>query len=406
MKISKENYFTFTIVGAGASGLWLALALQEEGLLDNNTLCILEPDTNKANDRTWCFWDTQTTMPTQIISKTWSNIYNQHSEFETDSLAPFKYHHIRSADFYAYVKKRLANNKNIFWKNDYLSDARNITNQVEITAGLTTWVSDFAFLSTLPFSKKNENEFITSHKENYLQNLSKKKQDLFLWQSFIGWRVKTEENIFNENRMSMMQFTNVNQGGNTQFIYELPFNKNYALVEITRFGKEKLTKLEADIELKKFMNKKGCSYTIIEEEIGAIPMTTTYDISRKYLSKNERIVYIGTLAGAIKPTSGYGFKRMKAYSQSLASALKYNTKIPTMHRLWRFRLYDTLLLSILKNEPEKGKQIFETLFKTQPIQRILRFLDEETTILEEIKIFIRLPILLFLKFLIKYIALK
>ncbi len=307
MKILKENYFTFTIVGAGASGLWLALALLEHGLLDNKTLCIVEPDTNKANDRTWCFWDIQTCMPAEIISKSWSNIYNQHSDLETDSLSPYKYHHIRSANFYEYIKTRLANNKNVFWKNDYVNETRNVNNQVEIIAGSTSWVSDFAFLSALPFSKKNQNELITSHRKNYLQNLSNKKQDLFLWQSFIGWRVKTQENVFNETRMSMMQFTNVNQAGNTQFIYELPFDKNHALVEMTRFGKEKLTKLEAEIELKKFMNKKGCAYNITEEEIGAIPMTTDYDISRKNLPKNERIVYIGTLAGAIKPTSGYGF---------------------------------------------------------------------------------------------------
>ncbi len=97
---------------------------------------------------------------------------------------------------------------------------------------------------------------------------------------------------------------------------------------------------------------------------------------------------------------------MKAYSQSLAKALKNNTKLPTVHRLWRFKFYDTLLLSILNNEPQKGKQIFETLFKTQPIQIILRFLDEETTVWQEIKIFAKLPIPLFLKYLIKHIAAK
>ncbi len=405
MNILKENYFTYTIVGAGASGLWLAYALLEQGLLDNHTLCIVESDIDKGNDRTWCFWDVQTTIPAEIISKVWSDIYNQHSDSETDKLDPFQYYHIRSADFYAYIKKCLSKNNNVFWKNEHIHSTRNVNSQVEIVSNLSTWYSDYSFLSTLPEADLKGKETIFSHREKYLQNLNNKKQDLFLWQSFIGWRVETQQNVFIDNRISMMQF-NVNQGGSTQFIYELPFDKKHALVEMTRFGKDKLSKFEAETELKKFMNNKGCSYTIIEEEIGAIPMTTTYDISRKYLVENERIIYIGVVAGALKPTTGYGFKRMKEYGESLAKAIKYQKKIPTMHRLWRFRLYDTLLLSILKSQPEKGKQIFEALFKTQPIQRILRFLDEETTVWDEIKIFIRLPIRLFLKFLIKHIALK
>ncbi len=406
MKNFKQKHFTFTIVGAGASGLWLAYEFLKQGLLNNNTLCIVEFDVNKVNDRTWCFWDINTTIPDKIISKNWANIYNQHRLTKNECLAPYKYYHIRSADFYDYIKKHLANNKNVFWKNNYVTQINTINNQVEVITNLDSWNSNFVFTSIMPIKNNIQSKSLILNPNNYPQKISTKKPDLFLWQSFVGWRVQTNNNVFDENRISMMQFTNISQDGNTQFMYELPFDKNNALVEITRFGKEKLSKIEAKIELEKFMLNKNCTYSIIEEEIGAIPMTTAYDVTKKYLPKNQHIIYIGTAAGAIKPTTGYGFKRMKAYSISLSNAIKYNTKIPTMHRLWRFRLYDTLLLKILKNEPEKGKQIFETLFKTQPIQRILKFLDEDTSIWEEIKIFIKLPIHLFLKYLMKHIVLK
>ena len=66
-------------------------------------------------------------------------------------------------------------------------------------------------------------------------------------------------------------------------------------------------------------------------------------------------------------------------------------------------MYDTLLLQIIASEGNRGKEIFEALFKSQPTPKILKFLDEETNIWDEISIFSKLPILLFLKSLIKYI---
>jgi lycopene beta-cyclase len=173
---------------------------------------------------------------------------------------------------------------------------------------------------------------------------------------------------------------------------------------MTRFGEKKLSIPEAEEELRNYMDRKGCSYKISEVEIGAIPMTPKFDTHRKQVAKDVRIIYIGTLGGAIKPTTGFGFKRMHAYGEELAKALKENRTLPTMHRPYRFRLYDGLLLRILQNQPHRGKEIFEQLFRTQPIQRILRFLDEQTTIMEEIAIFSRLPIRLFLKSLLDHLS--
>ena len=117
----------------------------------------------------------------------------------------------------------------------------------------------------------------------------------------------------------------------------------------------------------------------------------------------DQIIFIGTPGGAIKPTTGFGFKQMHAHASALARALKNNTHLPTLHRTLRFRVYDILLLQILKSHPHRGKEIFERLFRTQPIQRILKFLDEQTKISEEIAIFVRLPIGLFLRSLVVYV---
>jgi len=67
-------------------------------------------------------------------------------------------------------------------------------------------------------------------------------------------------------------------------------------------------------------------------------------------------------------------------------------------------MYDHLLLRILYDQPHRGKAVFLRLFETQSLTRILKFLDEETTLREEIAIFSRLQIGLFLGSLFKHLT--
>jgi lycopene beta-cyclase len=263
-----------------------------------------------------------------------------------------------------------------------------------------TWWSSRVFISALP-ARRNVQPTSSNVVSAFLGNQKRKKKALILWQTFVGWRVRTGEPVFDDTCASLMRF-DIAQNGSTQFMYELPFSTTEALVEITRFGKHPLTRDEAEAALSEYMLQKNISYQILEEEVGVIPMTPQFDVQRKYLNAQTRLIYLGTLGGAIKPTTGYGFQRMQAYGKALASALKENKPLPTMRRSRRFRFYDHLLLQILFRYPNRGKAVFQRLFETQPVSRILRFLDEETNLWEETLIFIRLPIGLFLRSLISY----
>jgi lycopene beta-cyclase len=392
--------YNFTIVGAGASGLWLAHSLFTHGLLANNTLCIVESDAHKTNDRTWCYWATEPIEPIEMISKEWESIYQSNISSHPKKLAPYKYYHIRSQDFYSSIKDRLVKCQNIFWRTEEVVEINDLDSQVETKTKTQSWLSHRVFLSALPTSAGINIDYKLLQ-QRFLKNITVSKHNLFLWQSFVGWRVKTVEKVFDESNMSMMDF-NVAQDNYTQFMYELPFSPTEALVEMTRFGKDKLSVLDAEKALKKYMEEKGSPYQITEVETGAIPMTPQFDMHRRAIAKEERIIYIGTLGGAIKATTGFGFKRMHHYAEALAVSLKGNRTLPSMHRPYRFRLYDILLLQILQSQPHHGKKIFEQLFRAQPIQRILKFLDEKTTFAEEVFIFSKLPIGLFLKSLFHY----
>ncbi len=400
MPIAEFSHYNYTIIGAGASGLWMAYALYKQGLLKDQSLCIVESDTNKVNDRTWCYWAKEELLPLNMASKSWSHTTINSNSLISKSIYPYNYYHIRSEDFYLSIKKELQNCKQITWV-DSVFKSFDKPNRIVKTIN-QDWLTDRLFLSALaPDHANSENDGFHLNNLKEHSRINYKKQ-IFLWQSFIGWRVETTKPIFNDLTMSIMNF-HVPQDGNTQFIYELPFSKTEALIEITRFGKNKLNEADAKTILTNYLSKKETTYVIKEVENGAIPMTTLFDIRKKELPADESVIYLGTLAGAIKPTSGYGFRRMNNYAKEVALALAENKNLPTMYRKWRFRFYDILLLQILESRPEEGKRIFEELFNNQPVNRILKFLDEETNIVEEIKIFSRLPIFLFLQSLIKFI---
>ena len=52
----------------------------------------------------------------------------------------------------------------------------------------------------------------------------------------------------------------------------------------------------------------------------------------------------------------------------------------------RFRFYDSIFLNVLNNENDKGEWIFDKFYTKNPVQNIFKFLDEETSIIEELRI--------------------
>jgi lycopene beta-cyclase len=63
----------------------------------------------------------------------------------------------------------------------------------------------------------------------------------------------------------------------------------------------------------------------------------------------------------------------------------------------RFHFYDNTLLDILYHKRYSGKKIFIDLFKKNKPQSVLRFLDNATSLKEELSIISTLPKLPFLK---------
>jgi lycopene beta-cyclase len=189
----------------------------------------------------------------------------------------------------------------------------------------------------------------------------------------------------------------VEQKGNTRFMYVLPTSKTEALLEYTLFSKDLLLKEEYESEIKKYIENLGITeYKIIEKEQGTIPMTC-YPFW-KHNTKN--VINIGSAGGWTKASTGYTFKSASKKSKSLVQFLKSESDFSKFHRKDKFWFYDLLLLDILSSKNELGSKIFSSLFKTGNSTVIFKFLDEETTIWEDLQVIWKCPKMIFVKALI------
>lgn len=374
-----ENSFPNTIdylfAGAGASTTLLLMSLERRGLLHNKSIVIVDPDEKIKNDKTYCFWsnsnDPIVSHCNHLVSYRWNKIsVNQHYY---ESIHPLEYLHIKGETVYNELR-RIIHQYQIKRIKESVITIDDHLHPVHIKTDSEIFIANKVFDSRPPqYLTPNENE---SH----------------LAQSFVGYVIQTTNPIAVSDGVKLMDFE-VNQLQSTQFVYVLPFEKNKALVELTRFGSELISEQEAKPILEEYILKHYGAFEILDIEKGCIPMSNAEILSEH--SQNK--IPIGSRAGAIKASTGYAFKNMHDHSEQLAESILLEQSLPKIKSISRFRFYDRLLLSILKNQPEFGKPIFQTLFQKNKAINVLHFIEEKTSLIEDVNILLSLPIKPFLR---------
>jgi lycopene beta-cyclase len=116
---------------------------------------------------------------------------------------------------------------------------------------------------------------------------------------------------------------------------------------------------------------------------------------------------IGAKASRIKPTTGYAFMRIQHDSAAIVRSLLeagHPFDVPADSR--RYRLYDSMMLQIMSRHGGQIKPIFTAMFKNNPIERNLRFLDEVASLWENVRLIATLPPRLFLQALFRLVVLR
>lgn len=367
--------YDYIIAGAGCAGLSLAMHLIRSGLADDKKILLIDRDRKQQNDRTWCFWERAPGIFEPIVYHGWPKLafHGADASFGLDP-SPYQYKMIRGIDFYRYCLNEIERHPNFTLRFEPIEHLFSSPDTTGIVVGAQTITAQYVF-SSLPPKKP-----VLSEKE------------FWLLQHFRGWIIETETPAFDPQRATLMDFRMAQDEG-TAFCYVLPFSNTRALVEYTLFS-ENLLAPEAYAQglrhyIKNILNIE--KYTVEEEEQGVIPMTNA-----AFAQQQNHIIYLGTAGGQTKGSSGYTFQFIQKHSQAIVAALSSGAPLVT-GRDKRFSFYDSVLLHILHHRKLSGASIFTDLFRKNPTARVLKFLDNETSLAEDLRVIATLPTLPFMK---------
>jgi len=370
------QHFDYIFTGSGLSALMTVYEMLLSGNFDDKSILLIDENAKKVNDRTWCFWDEHNLFE-EIASKKWNQAIFANEKFNRVlELAPYQYNKINGLDFYELVFKKIAEHKNIHFLNQKIIDFTELGNHCIVKTEQETFTCNKIFNSIY------NSKAVTAQTKFPL-----------IHQHFVGWFIKSKEAVFTPDCATFMDFS-VEQNGNTRFMYVLPTTATEALLEYTLFSKNLLPKEEYEAEIQQYIENLGITeYEIIEKEQGNIPMTC-YPFW-KHNTKN--IINIGSAGGWTKASTGYTFKNATKKSKALVQFLKSESDFRKFQKRDKFWFYDLLLLDILNEKNHLGSSIFSSMFKKGNSTVIFKFLDEETSFLEDLQVIWRCPKMLFVK---------
>ena len=371
--------YDYIIAGSGAAGLSMAYHMANDPFFDQKKILIIDKEPKNAYDRTWCFWSDSDDLFPEVIYKKWNKIeVKTPSKKSVFPIHPYTYNLIRSHDFYQYIYSIIENKKNFTIKYEFIEEIRK---HGTIVTSKSLYRGNYIFSSI-------------SHPIRH------KKGNITLLQHFKGWYVRTKTPVFQTDVATLMDF-DIEQYNECRFCYILPISAEEAMVEYTVFSESVLEDTVYDQLLGKYINNRfgNIEYAVTHTEFGVIPMSDFL-----YLSDlKSSVINIGTSGGATKGSTGYTFyfiqKQTKFYIEQIKKGRIQKLYIPP----YKYRLYDSVLLRVLLDKKIPAYTIFEDLFFKLKIQEVFDFLNEKSTLFQDLKIMSSVNIPVFLSTMLQQI---
>lgn len=369
--------YDYIIAGSGCAGLSLLYRLLKTPLLQDKSILVIDQDHKKSNDRTWCFWEKSPGLFESIVHAKWNKLEFLSTEFKKElKLESYTYKMIQGIDFYNFVINYAKKFKNVSFVQETINSIDNIDKKAVLKTTKNRYTANYIFNSTNLFNPKiNEQNSLLQH--------------------FKGWIIKTEKPVFNPEIGRLMDFR-VSQENGATFMYVLPTSTTEALVEYTLFSPRVLDKEVYTLALKKYIKEELAidNYTLIHEEFGVIPMS----LAKFEQNPKLNVINIGTSGGSTKASSGYTFQFIQKNIIEIINNLVEGNNIihPTSFKNKYYQWTDRTLLDVLLSNKLTGKDVFTQMFQKVPVERILAFLGNESSFLEDLLIFKSFPVKPFL----------
>lgn len=374
--------YDYIFSGMGLSTLMILHKMVREGVCKGKTILIVEADVRSQNDKTWCFWEKGNGDWDFLLKKSWKEAFFISDEVQVNCLeGGYEYKMLESKVFCNFVLQEINEYEGIHIVHDKVNGFEDRGEFVLVSGDENQYEARYFFSSVLDRNVIQNNVYFP-----------------LLQQHFVGWFVQTELPFFNDNQATFMDFS-VGQKGNTRFMYVLPTSATEALVEYTLFSPDLLSEEEYEAEISAYLKSQGINdFKITAKEKGNIPMTS-YPF---WNSNSKRVLHIGSAGGWTKASTGYTFKNADKLSNKVVKLLRNeNVDFTQFKTPNRFTFYDRLFVKVLYSENAVGKLLFTKMFSKVRPNKILRFLDEESSVTEDLQVIWVCPKLPFIKALFK-----
>jgi lycopene beta-cyclase len=375
-----KSQYDYIITGAGLAGLSLLMRMMQHPFFDNAQILVIDASQKNTNDRTWCFWEKEPDVFEPIVFKKWEQVSFIAPSYKSElKLSPFVYKMIRGIDLYTHVLSLAASKSNITFCTEPVLSVQTTQTGARVQLKNQTLTANKVFNSIL-FEPVNV--------------LAQKSSDYFLWQHFKGYEIKTETPVFNDGVATLMDFT-VDQSKGTTFMYVMPTSSTTALVEYTLFTENLLADNEYNEAIDNYIQKTygALVYSISHQEFGQIPMTNF-----SFSSGAGNIINMGVAGGQVKGSSGYAFHFIQEKTKVIiADVVAGKNPLRTLRfSQKKFGLYDAVLLRVLQDKKLDGATIFTQIFSKNSPNRVFRFLNNESSLLDDLHIMASVPTHIFL----------
>lgn len=354
-----SNVYDYAIVGAGCAGLSLAVELFARTPADKRIL-LIDPRREYLMDRIWCFWNTIPHRFSALVQHEWPRWRVRHGGKEVVRMsAQYPYQYLPAGAFYASVLREIDKFQS--------ADLRLGTRAFSMTEGrdsvhIETDQGDFE--ASMVFDGRNDPRHFTA-RGHFLQH-------------YIGQRVKSDQPVFDPETVTLMDF-DIPQNYGIAFAYLLPFSETEAIVEPTLFSHVPVEREIYHEMIRSYLRERFEleNYSVEFEEQGVIPMTTAIGAPHRA----GRIVPIGTRAGVVKASTGYGFLAIQRWSQIVARAATTEGKVQLPAQRPAFvNFLDRVFLAFIETHPESAPGLFFNLFRSVSAEGLVRFLSDRATV--------------------------
>jgi lycopene beta-cyclase len=360
--------YDYIFVGVGLSSLVLLNKLFEDNLLKDKRILLMDPDLKNESQKHICFWNTaDAPLLNPYVEKSWRGIKVVENSYRKASYSLIDaYKLLNFSKFKRAVIQKLES--------------------LEGTVFIHKAVRNFDFQRQIL-----TDEFGNSYRYNLLFNSVGSSEAGFM-QQFVGFVIETEEDSFNPDEVTLMDFTAEPQSNAIEFEYVLPYNSHKALVEYTLLTKKMRSWQQLENILSSHLSRRFSKVKILEKEQGAIPM------ENKFSAKEIRnVIQMGISAGMQRASTGYLLNQAIDYSNQIAESLKRKETIQSFQFKRRVAFYDKVFLRVMKHYPADVPGYFYNMFLEMKADNMLRFMSGKTSVKQELKLIQALPKLRFMK---------